>query len=120
MRRLADVDEIDLVHARFADADGNGAVEDAHISFLARFRLHDFRIVEAFGNFFPIEDHSRRDHRARERPAARFVDAGDGAGACFEHTRLENVVRHGASVENPGRSRKRHNSRTPRLCTGSH
>ena len=81
MRRLADIDEVDFVHARFADADRHGASPGCARTASSRvFRRQLLGVVQALGDALAVEDHCRRHHRTGERTAAGFIHAGDGAG----------------------------------------
>ncbi len=93
MRRLPDIDEIDLVDACFADTD-NSAFHDTPERFLARIRCHLLGVVEPFWDPLAIKDHGGCDHRARERPAAGFVDARDRPIESLQYPRLEDVMGH--------------------------
>ena len=100
VRRLADVDEVDLIHAGLADADDR-AFHDAHIGLFAGLGRHLLGIVQALGDALAVEDDGGRDHRPGQGAAPGFVHAGDGAGAVFQKARFEDVMRHGPAQRLP-------------------
>ena len=92
VRRLANIDEVDFIDACLADAD-HGAFYDFRECFLARFRRHLLRIVQAARNSLAIQDDRRRDHGAGQRSTSRLIHSGDRAGHGFQQPRLKNVMR---------------------------
>ena len=80
-RGLQDVDAVDLLDARLADAAAQRLGADLVVEALARGRREQLRVGQATDAALVVEDHRRRHHRAGQRPAARLVDAGHQADA---------------------------------------
>ncbi len=76
-RGLEDVDVVDLVAIGPADGPGDGALADFRSEDVALFGSELLRVGEAADRPVGIEDDGRRHDGARERSAARLVDAGD-------------------------------------------
>src|SRR5271154_539745 len=99
MGRLTDIDEIDLLHARFAYADRKRHRHDRDVGFLARRFAHYLRIVESPRHAALLEDDGSGHHGPRQRTTARFVHARNRSAHLRKDARLENVMRHTSPLE---------------------
>ncbi len=86
-RGVADVVAVDPARRRERDRD-LGAGADLCVQRLARLLGQLLGIIESARDAFGIEDHRRRDHRARERAAPRLVAARDRHEAALERAPL--------------------------------
>ena len=94
---LQDVVAVDALHIRDADAEDRRRF-DAGVENLARLLVEHFAVVDAVGDALGIEDHRGGDDRARERPAACLVDAGNGAAVELQLGSLQLERRHQARI----------------------
>ena len=94
MRRLADVDEVDFVHARFADADTAPHVHDARVSASRASAVICLELLRPLGMRLRSRITAAATTGPGERPAPGFVHAGDGPGHLQPDARFEDVMRH--------------------------
>ena len=89
VRRVVDVQLVDLADGRRADADGDGALPDHRGEALALGRGQRLRVADALDPVAAgLHDHGRRDDRAARRRDTDLVDPGDAGEALVPETAL--------------------------------